>query len=153
MISQTFIQGLRRLLNSSHVQASVAGLSAAFATAYFAAPGLPPAGKAALWISFMAAVGVVLRETINAITEENVASIQASAPAAAPATATSELKGYSLASGLSEQDAISAADVAIFNRVAEANQRSLDALQSPLRQNHNIAAASVPPRTTLPGMK
>lgn len=131
MISQTFIQGLRRLLNSSHVQASVAGLSAAFATAYFAAPGLPPAGKAALWISFMAAAGVVLRETINAITEENVASIQASAPAVAPATIVLPVQ--------SNTDATKIAN--------------LEKAMAPTNRVMVVGEGVIPPRTTLPGMK
>lgn len=84
MIPATFFSGIRRLVNSSHVQAAAVASIGTFATAYYASQGLTPQGKAGLWIACIIAVGVLFREAINSVTEENVAAIQQQSPASSP---------------------------------------------------------------------
>jgi hypothetical protein len=85
MIPATFFAGVKRLVNSSHVQAACVASLGAFATAVWASQGLTAQGKAGLWIACIIAVGVLFREAINSVTEENVAAINSQPPTSSPA--------------------------------------------------------------------
>ena len=75
MYSDTFVQGLRRVLNCSKVQVAATGLATTFLAFDYGAADLPPAERSALWVAFIGAVAVQLREIINAWTEEDVARV------------------------------------------------------------------------------
>jgi len=85
MSSDTFIQGLSRVLNCSKVHVATAGLVTTWFAVHYVAADLPPTQRASLWVAFIGAVTVQLREIINAWTEEDVAQVAKSqSPAALP---------------------------------------------------------------------
>jgi hypothetical protein len=69
--------GLKRVVNCPKVQVAAAGLISAWFAVHYAAAGLDPQQRTILWSTFIGAVGLVLREVINAWTEEDVAAIHA----------------------------------------------------------------------------
>ena len=71
-----FLQGLQRILNCSKAQVAATGLASTWLAVHYAAADLPPTQRSALWIAFIGAVAVQLREIINAWTEEDVANIR-----------------------------------------------------------------------------
>ena len=70
----SFINGLSRVLNCPRVHVTAAGLVTTWFAVRYAAGDLPPTQRAALWVAFIGAVAVQLREIINAWTEVDVAS-------------------------------------------------------------------------------
>ena len=84
MNSDTFIQGLARVLNCSKVHVTITGLVTTWFAVRYAAADLPPTQRASLWVAFIGAVAVQLREIVNAWTEEDVARVgsQRNAPTA-----------------------------------------------------------------------
>src|SRR5436305_12359522 len=89
----TFLEGLQRILNCAKAQAAATGLASTWLAVRYAAADLPPTQRAALWVAFIGAVAVTLREVINAWTEEDVArlsqpvgSASADVGSAAPST-------------------------------------------------------------------
>ena len=71
-----FLQGLQRILNCSKVQVAATGLASTWLAVHYAAADLPPTQRSAMWIAFVGAVAVQLREIINAWTEEDVEAIR-----------------------------------------------------------------------------
>lgn len=88
MHSDTFIQGIGRVLNCSKVQVAAAGLTSTWLAVHYAVANLPPTQRSALWVAFIGAVTVQLREIINAWSAEDVARV-AGGTIAAPAPASS----------------------------------------------------------------
>jgi hypothetical protein len=84
MIPGTFIQGLKRVANSPKVHAAIPTLAGTWFAVHYAATDMTPNARAALWVAFVGAVTVTLRELINSWTEENVATIQNQSPAPSP---------------------------------------------------------------------
>ncbi len=76
MHSDTFLQGLSRVLNCSKVHVAVTGLASTWLAVRYATSDLPAVQRQGLWIAFIAAVAVQLREIINAWTEEDVVRVQ-----------------------------------------------------------------------------
>lgn len=76
MSSNTFLIGLARVLNCPKVHVAATGLVTTWFAVRFAVADLPPTQRASLWVAFIAAVAVQLREIINAWTEEDVANAQ-----------------------------------------------------------------------------
>ena len=74
MNQPSFIQGLSRVLNCSKAQIAFTGLASTFLAIRYAAADLPPTQRTSLWVAFVAAVAICLREVINAWTEEDVAN-------------------------------------------------------------------------------
>jgi hypothetical protein len=74
-----FLQGIQRILNCAKVQVAATGLASTWLAVHYAAADLPPTQRSALWIAFIGAVAVQLREIINAWTEEDVTRISAQA--------------------------------------------------------------------------
>lgn len=74
MTQPSFIQGLSRVLNCSKAQIAFTGLASTFLAIRYAAADLPPTQRASLWVAFVGAVAICLREVINAWTEEDVAN-------------------------------------------------------------------------------
>lgn len=74
--------GLRRVVNSGKVQVSAYALGAAWFAIKFGITDLTPDQKSKVWMTFIAAVGVIVREIINAWGVEDAA--KAAAPAVAP---------------------------------------------------------------------
>lgn len=161
MIPQSFIQGVRRLVNSSHVQLALVAAGPAFVAARYAASTLPPEQRANLWIACAVAAGVVVREVINSLTEENVAAIAASTPAADPAvTAQVQTNAGNIAKLATVLNATtqkiatpSVHDVSI-DPLGALHLNAWQREQVVAWQKQDAAAAiNVPPRTNLPGMK
>ena len=74
------ITGLKRVLNSAKVQAAVGTLTGAWFAVHYAAADLPPTQRTALWIAFIGAMVVTMREVINGWTQEDVANATPAAP-------------------------------------------------------------------------
>ena len=74
MTQPSFIQGLSRVLNCSKAQIAFTGLASTFLAIRYAAADLPPTQRTSLWVAFVGAVAICLREVINAWTEEDVAN-------------------------------------------------------------------------------
>jgi|GEM_PF-6362756 len=74
MTQPSFIQGLSRVLNCSKAQIAFTGLASTFLAIRYATADLPPTQRASLWVAFVGAVAICLREVINAWTEEDVAN-------------------------------------------------------------------------------
>ena len=81
MNNTTFLNGIARVLNCPKVHIAATGLVSTWFAVRFAAEGLPPTQRASLWIAFVGAVAIQLREVINAWTEEDVARVNATAVA------------------------------------------------------------------------
>ena len=79
-----FLQGLQRILNCSKVQVAATGLASTWLAVHYAASDLPPTQRSAMWIAFIGAVAVQLREIINAWTEEDVARLSNGAQSRLP---------------------------------------------------------------------
>ena len=75
MNSNTFIHGLSRVLNCPKVHVAVTGLVTTWFVIRYVTADLPPTQRASLWVAFIGAVAVQLREIINAWTEEDVAAV------------------------------------------------------------------------------
>src|SRR6185312_11302530 len=88
MSQPSFIQGLSRVLNCSKAQIAFTGLASTFLAIRYAAADLPPTQRASLWVAFVGAVAICLREVINAWTEEDVANANNNSNNAADANTT-----------------------------------------------------------------
>ncbi|MDB5353611.1 MAG: hypothetical protein JWN24_64 [Phycisphaerales bacterium] len=87
----TFIQGLARVLNCAKVHVAIGGLVTTWFAVRYAAGDLPPTQRASLWVAFIGAVAVQLREIINAWTEEDVARLAAAGPASIATSANASI--------------------------------------------------------------
>lgn len=74
------ITGLKRVFNSAKVQTAVVSLTAAWFAIHDAAASLPPTQRTALWMTFLGAMAVTVREVINGWTQEDVANATPAAP-------------------------------------------------------------------------
>jgi len=88
MTQPSFIQGLSRVLNCSKAQIAFTGLASTFLAIRYAAADLPPTQRTSLWVAFVGAVAICLREVINAWTEEDVANANNNSNNAADANTT-----------------------------------------------------------------
>ncbi|HEX4793696.1 MAG TPA: hypothetical protein VH370_07895 [Humisphaera sp.] len=70
-----FIAAIQRILNCAKAQAAATGLASTWLAVRYAAADLPPTQRAALWVAFIGAVAITLREVINAWAEEDVARL------------------------------------------------------------------------------
>ena len=74
----TFLTSISRVLNCAKVHVAVSALVTTWFAVRYATAGLPPTQRSALWVAFIGAVAVALREIINAWTEEDIARVQGS---------------------------------------------------------------------------
>ena len=88
MTQPSFIQGLSRVLNCSKAQIAFTGLTSTFLAIRYAAADLPPTQRTSLWVAFIGAVAICLREVINAWTQEDVANANNNSNNAADANTT-----------------------------------------------------------------
>ncbi|HZL37921.1 MAG TPA: hypothetical protein VFC78_21570 [Tepidisphaeraceae bacterium] len=103
MPANTFLQGLSRVLNCPKVHVAVSGLITTWFAVRYAADGLPPTQRASLWVAFIGAVTVQLREIINAWTEEDVAFAANRSSQRSPVAHTTPLSGSSEPSPVQSQ--------------------------------------------------
>jgi hypothetical protein len=82
MARHDYLTGVRRVLNSAKVQFTAVGGAAAYVAARFAAPTIPPDQRAWLWLGFLGALAVMVREVVNAWAAEDVAAKSQAAPPA-----------------------------------------------------------------------
>jgi hypothetical protein len=75
-----FLLAIRRVLNCPKIHVMITALVSTWFAVRYAAADLPPTQRASLWIAFIAAVAIALREVINAWTEEDVAKVRSSGP-------------------------------------------------------------------------
>lgn len=142
-----FLLGLKRVLNCSKVQLATTALTAAWLAVRYATVDLGPNQRSALWIAFIAAVTVELREIINAWTEEDVARIQGGTQTDSPAVpatsnATASAKGK-----------LTSAPVGGSTPAASSPASSVASPASPVHVISNSERNwTMPPRTKLPGL-
>jgi hypothetical protein len=71
-----FLLALSRILNCPKVHVATAGLVTTWFAVRYATIDLPPTQRASLWVAFIAAVAIELREIINAWTAEDAMRVQ-----------------------------------------------------------------------------
>jgi hypothetical protein len=76
----TFLTGLNRVISSAKVQTAISTLVPAYFAIRYAAADLGPNQKAALWIAFLAAFSVLVREILAGWSAEDVAAKTPAAP-------------------------------------------------------------------------
>jgi hypothetical protein len=151
----TFLQGISRVLNCPKVHVTVTGLVTTWFAVRYAATDLPPTQQASLWVAFIGAVAVVLREIINAWTEEDVAAVAAGgvgkeaerarrADAGTGGNSTSPAGGGVVTPGLSPGSC--------SNIQSTAPVATPSALHSVANVATNTRSPNMPPRTTLPSI-
>ena len=149
MHSDTFIQGLARVLNCSKVHIAATGLVTTWFAVRYAAADLPPTQRASLWVAFIGAVAVQLREIINAWTEEDVARVM-NAGMASPAGANLSAAD---ALSLSPPNPPAAEPPGLSSSASPGETQSVpiaaDAASS-LSESFMPRSSNMPPRTTLP---
>lgn len=72
----SFWDGLKRVLNSSQVHVTASALVGAWFAARHAAASMPPQQAAEVWMTFFAALGVMVREVLNTFAEQDVEKLR-----------------------------------------------------------------------------
>jgi hypothetical protein len=126
----TFLQSLARVLNCAKVHVAITGLVTTWFAVRYAAADLPPTQRASLWVAFIGAVAVQLREIINAWAEEDVARVAASGSS-------------SIVNGVNTTNPVNAAGP--LPAVAPAASAVV-----PVSQSISPRSPAMPPRTKLP---
>ncbi|HWE02437.1 MAG TPA: hypothetical protein VG326_08495 [Tepidisphaeraceae bacterium] len=146
MRSDTFIQGLSRVLNCSKVQVTATGLVTTWFAVRYAAADLPPTQRASLWVAFIGAVAVQLREIINAWSEEDVARVRVPRDGS---THVSNVVAQQPISTSAEMSQTADADSSVSASLSDGS----DFTDPP--QNHipfTTRSPDMPPRTKLPAV-